>query len=73
MAGRERHLIVVADQAAENDEAGLLKPLFRHQHMRAEAEAAGDAIGLVVEYGGDAEALRADAHGIADFKPQPVE
>ncbi len=48
---RQHHVIIVIDQASEDDESGSLQGGVADEDMRTKAEAARDAIRLAVEHG----------------------
>ena len=60
-AGLERDAIGIIDQASGLDQAGAGQRLGRDQHMRPQRKAGGDAVGLFVQGGDDAEGGVADA------------
>jgi hypothetical protein len=70
---RERQTIGIFDEAADGHKSGARQTVLRHENMRTEAEAAGDAVGLARQDCRYAVIRRADTERPADGQMQTIE
>ncbi len=70
IGGRDFEEEALGGAAARDQQAGAREAFARHHDARADVEAAGHAVGLVDDFGADAEWLAADADGVADLRVQ---